>query len=366
MEEVFKKKDKKAKPGFNMAVVLGTKKANIVGGQVGLEIEMEGKNLLNQADTPPPWVYHKDNSLRGEENAEYVLHRPVLFDEVEGALNTLWDGLKKKKAKIDDSNRTSVHVHLNCQDFFLNRLTSLMALYIIFEEPLTEWCGEHRVGNLFALRSVDAPAIVSTLKKFIMYEGNYPISDAMHYAGMNAQALVKFGSLEFRTMRGCQNSEEALEWVSFLRRLYELSEAYPDPREIIGQFSAEGPISFFETMLADRAPVLRNGIGYTDDQIADAMFKGVRLAQDLCFCRDWSMYKSVKLKPDPFDRDSLKQARKVAAGLTPQQVEEAMYNIEQEYYDQQQGASPSPYHTLAQYIVQDAVQPVPDWNNPNI
>lgn len=285
-----------------------------VKGSVGLEIEVEGKNLPDEDITPEPWVYHTDGSLRGEENAEYVLASPIPFEEVDVALSKLWGVFDENKARLDESNRTSVHVHLNVQSFFLNRLTSFMAMYFTFEEILVEWCGEHRVGNLFCLRAKDAPAIISQIRRFIEADMKVPLRDHHHYAGMNANALHKFGSLEFRSLRGVSNPEIIKQWVGLLERLYHLSAEYEDPRQFCDLFSSEGPLSMFETILGEYAPIIRQGVSFTDDQIRESLYEGIRMAQDLCYSREWSEFKPMKLEPDPFGRS----AAKVLQGLAQQ------------------------------------------------
>src|SRR3546814_8609236 len=89
---------------------------------------------------------------------------------------------------------------LNVQRFHLNRLCSFFSLYFLVEELLTAWCGEHRVGNLFCLRAKDAPAIVSEIKKTLQNEKIY-FHAGMHYAGLNAGAITKFGSVEIQSLR---------------------------------------------------------------------------------------------------------------------------------------------------------------------
>lgn len=306
---IFVRREAKPVQGFNVGVVLGRK---ITKGLVGLEIEVEGKRLPLPGETPVAWVHHVDGSLRGEENAEYVLRTPIEFNAVEPTLAVLWDKFREKTSRLDASNRTSVHVHLNCQSFFFNRLTALMALYFTFEEMLVEWCGDTRVGNLFCLRAKDAPAIISQIRKFIRTDGAHSINDGHHYAGLNASALQKFGSLEFRTLRGCTDQQTILDWVAILERLYRLSEEFIDPRDICTRFSAEGPLEFFTNILGDTAPVVRKALNWTDDQIRESLYEGIRNAQDLCYCRDWSLFEQVELKSDPFGRDP----RKLIAQLT--------------------------------------------------
>lgn len=306
---VLNKKIDQVENGFPMGVVLNKKETK---GDVGLEIEVEGKKLPHSDVPYKYWQHHIDHSLRGAENAEYVLKNPVAFDVVPKALDELWGQFDTFKSTIDESNRTSVHVHMNVQQFHLNRLTSFMALYFCFEEILTEWCGDHRVGNLFCLRAKDAPAIISQIRRFIKSDGKTELRDNLHYAGMNAHALSKFGSIEIRTLRGVADKQVILDWVGILERLYTLSKDYADPREICHDFSAYGPAEFFVKILGDKADTVRAAVPWNSDRIAESMLEGIRLAQDLCYCRDWTLYKGIEIKRDPFGRDVRKLANKIA------------------------------------------------------
>jgi hypothetical protein len=296
---VSRNRREKVEEDYNVAA---TMQKRVIKGKVGIEIEVEGKKLPKEADSPKPWVYHVDGSLRGAENAEYVLDKPIEFDAVPHVVNKLWDAFRSKGSTLDESNRTSVHIHLNVQEFHANRLTSFMALWFVFEEILTEWCGDHRVGNLFCLRAKDAPSIISQLRRFIRSGMRTSLREGLHYAGMNAHAIVKFGSLEIRTLRGVSDPDIINTWVAILRRLYDLSADFPDPREICGGFSGTGADAFFEYVLADNAATVRQGIKMDSEGIRTSMYEGVRMAQDLCYARDWSTFNPKELKIDPFGR----------------------------------------------------------------
>lgn len=296
---LFNKKSSKVTPGFALGVVLNSEP---VPGQVGIEIEVEGKHLPNQDLMPKHWRATHDGSLRGQECLEYVLARPLPFDDIPEALNALWHVFKEKKSVFDDSNRTSVHVHLNFQKFHLTRMASFCAMYFTLEEVLTQWCGDHRVGNLFCLRAKDAPAIVSRIKKFIQADGDYQFGDFMKYSGLNPYALRKYGSMEVRTLRGCSEPDVILSWVAILRRIYELSADFTDPRKVCELFSGRGPTGFFEEILGPMAMIVRSGVPFNNEEIEDSLYRGIRLAQDICYCRDWDLYKPVDVKDDPFGR----------------------------------------------------------------
>lgn len=314
-------------PSFNIGATLSRTPTL---GDIGLEIEVEGKNLPGEVfiyDNSKFWTWHHDGSLRGSENAEYVLKSPIKFREVPEALDELWGFFYKLKSIIDDSNRTSVHVHLNVQKFHFNRLASFIALYLCVEEIITDWCGEHRVGNLFCLRAMDAPYIVSAIKRFIQRDGRNPIQDALHYGAMNAHAIVKYGSLEFRQLRGTPEISVIQDWVNILQRLYELSADYEDPRDIPAQFSADGPNMFIETLLGDLAPGIIASTGKTYDDVRDSMFKGIRIAQEICYCRDWGAFKKAEIQADPFNRSMKKIAKKLESIPQPPSFTQSLAQI---------------------------------------
>lgn len=142
-------------------------------GRFGIEIEVEGQNL------PPAIPYFKrvaDHSLRGE-SAEYVFDKPLNLDQVHKAMDAFI--FYMNGVKVDDSDRTSVHVHLNVQQWTVKRVFTFFMLYAMFEEFLVKFCGESRENNLFCLRLKDAEGLILTLgrafkrKRFIQDVASY-------------------------------------------------------------------------------------------------------------------------------------------------------------------------------------------------
>lgn len=323
--DIFVSRSAQEAPGLNLAFILSLHNKQLQAGEVGIEIEVEGRHLPGVTVNPPPspWLYKPDHSLRGDEQGEYVLNKAIDFKDVPQSLNKLWECFEAAKTKFDDSNRTSVHIHLNCQRWHLNRLAAFAATYFILEEVLTEWCGEHRVGNLFCLRAKDAEAIVTWMKKFIQMDGMSELPDGLHYSGFNVHALPKFGSIEIRTLRGVSNPNVIQDWVKIFERLYTLSKDFKDPTEICDWFSAEGPTAFFERVLGPVAQTVRKGVSMTAEEISDSMYAGVRRAQDLCFCRDWTLFKTLDVSDNPFGFSKKKLVEKAmeANGYSELEVE---------------------------------------------
>jgi hypothetical protein len=302
---VFLKKKSRAGHDYVVSETLGKR---LCEEDVGIEIEVEGRHLI-QSNSVQGWGYHRDGSLRGRENAEYVLNNPIKFDEVDTYVDRLFDALVANGAVLDNSNRTSVHVHLNATTFYSNRVTAFMALWFTFEELLTEWCGEHRVGNLFCLRAKDAQAIITAACRYVSSNGEVVPGDNFHYAALNLNALSKFGSIEVRTLRGVNDREILKTWVKILRKLYDASANYEDPRKIVENFSGEGPIAFMEDLFREHSYTIRQGCGMSEEQIRNSLYEGIRFAQDIVFSRDWSTFNPVKIERDVFGRKMKKPSR---------------------------------------------------------
>jgi len=120
-----------------------------VDGEVGIEIEVEGENLSQRL--AKYWRVERDGSLRGGEAAEYVLIAPLKREEYKKALDYLAAAMKKRGAKIENSGRAGVHVHLNFQDVAARNVANMVCLYMMYEDALTNFCGDGRTGNLFCL-----------------------------------------------------------------------------------------------------------------------------------------------------------------------------------------------------------------------
>lgn len=293
----FTPKKKDEEKDFTIAISQGKRDK---AGQVGVEIEVEGHGVFIEKAIPG-WTVHADGSLRGAENCEYVFTKPMNFDTAKGKVKALFDQFEAQKTKLDESNRTSVHVHLNVLPFYMNRVTALMALWFIHEEILTQWCGDHRTGNLFCLRAKDADAIINDLRYFI--KTGVPPRDGAHYAAMNGDAIRKYGSLEIRTMRGSSDPKPIIQWIEILQRLYDASADYKDPRTICEVFSMNGPVHFFYELFGPTlSKVIRDGVQFTDDEFRESLYEGIRFAQRLCFARDWSKFNPTEIKQDVFGR----------------------------------------------------------------
>lgn len=249
-------------------------------GDVGIEIEVEGRNLPHLTKY---WRNEKDGSLRGEENAEYVLKVPSTLQEAKVALDYLDHTYTEIGSEVDETVRAGVHVHVNCQDLTAIQLFNFITLYIVFEEMLVRWCGPHREGNLFCLRSGDAEYQISVLRRGAKSKGFRLFdTDNLRYGSMNVRALSQYGSLEFRAMRGTRDLSLVHQWAEMLVSLREVACQYDSPQQVIEYFSGIDIDTFIVGHLGKHGAVFSL---YEDRE--KLLRAGMRRAQDIAFCTDW-------------------------------------------------------------------------------
>lgn len=222
---------------------------NRVVGHYGIEVEVEGDSLPHLDNVT--WGTHRDGSLRGE-SAEYVTQGPILFSEVEKAVKSLNAAFKKKESVLNLSFRTSVHVHMNVQEMELDKLVSVVYIYYLFEELLMQYCGQDRVGNRFCLRLRDCDGISDIIRNTFSQNGQgirKINANNVRYSALNLASLPKFGSLEFRGMRGTVDVGTIKTWVSLLDCIK--NSQFNTAKEVFDFLENNGPLKLAENVFGE-------------------------------------------------------------------------------------------------------------------
>lgn len=202
---------------------------------VGIEFEVEGQNL--QYWDNKYWTCKEDGSLR--QGFEWVVRRPVSISSIEGVIKNWFNRTNEVGAKISQSLRTSIHVHINCQHMTTRQIYTAITAYWLIENLLVRYSGPSREGNLFCLRAKDADYAVTELihgiesgTLFQSVRGN-----EFKYAALNLQAITKYGTFEFRMMRGEYSDPKFInQWVQELYNFIQNTKKLNDPREVIRKF----------------------------------------------------------------------------------------------------------------------------------
>lgn len=286
----------------------------------GIEVELEGKNFLNPPDDVNLyWAGHKDGSLRiknpGDCALEYVSRQPFPMPLTEKAITALFNYLTSPGVKVYDSYRTSIHVHVNFAQETFRTVYNMMCLSLILDELLVSQNGEHRVGNNFCLRAKDAYGQVQCLINSINNGHNFfDIPQNDRYSSINFASLLKFGSIEFRSLECTTHEGRLLHWIGTLAQMKESAKKYTNPTEIISQFSALGPKGFLQSVLG---PFSSKYI--LVPEVNDMLFNGMRIAQDFAYCSEWNELTQAEIekitaKKKADDADLMAKIKKAANG----------------------------------------------------
>jgi hypothetical protein len=203
------------------------------------EIETEGRHLPF-FESGKYWRTIEEGSLRNG-GREHIFKEPIDKSELDAAFRE-WDDATVFSEFVD-SIRTSVHLHYNVKDLPIINVYSVLAAYWLVENILVKLNGESRVGNLFCLRVQDAEytcqSILTDIKKGqYFYETAH---DGLRYSALNLAALRKFGSLEFRFLKGYHESNVIKQWMLELHKFVTVAASMPHPQVVLKLARSQTP-----------------------------------------------------------------------------------------------------------------------------
>jgi len=179
-------------------------------GMVGIEIEVE--NITNSLHPLAYWNIKADGSLRN--NGVELVSVPLQIKQVQLALEHAYNVLTANN-KPDFSNRTSVHIHVNCRDLTQNQIYNFILLYALFEKHFYAFAGNKRMNSIFCV------PLFRTNQLNVLDDVVYGLSPNWHkYCGINLLPLYQnnvtqgYGTIEFRHLYGTSNQREILEWIN--------------------------------------------------------------------------------------------------------------------------------------------------------
>lgn len=249
-------------------------------GEFGLEIEVEGSRLpFGRTEF---WLSHADHSLRGE-SCEYVLSKPLSLDNVSKAIIALKEKFQEYGTVVNESPRTSVHVHRNVTSFMYQEVYTLATLYFLFENVLSRFAGEDRQGNMYCLQASDAEFLILQIVSAINREEYFGhiANDHIRYSGLNFKPIFTFGSLEFRSFRGSVNHDDIMQWIRIIDALVESSKTFNSPLEVV-TFFAETPLLQFIERVFNKTPFFIEFMRRQPD-LVDSIQRGYYYAFEIAY-----------------------------------------------------------------------------------
>lgn len=228
------------------------------GGALTIDQNTGGYQTIPKSDF---WTAKHDNSLRNF-GVEYVLKKPHDIQRIKMALQE-FSALFANVNFIKNAPATSVHVHVNMQDFNARQLGNFIILWTLFENILVEYSGEPRRSNLFTLPMRCAEGnvrrvvqlfrdLVTKNKSALMFE-----EQMSKYAAMNLASMKRFCTIEIRCFRGETDKDEIFKWVKILDKLYEFASSSITPPDIVARYGTNGFDLFYEVFRDSAEDILK-------------------------------------------------------------------------------------------------------------
>lgn len=265
----------------NIATLIGIPEEAMRTELYGVEIEVEGNNLPPTLDRDI-WRVEQDGSLKAAEAWEYVTPGPLSMEGVKSSLDYLAGQYKRCGSKVDESIRAGVHVHMNVQDWNIKQVVTFSTIYYILEDILMKHCGENREGNLFCLRARDAEFVLFRLLRSLKERNlKYLKDDIIRYSSLNYCSLFKYGSVEFRGMRGTGDLDAIYEWVEIINELRESSLKFDTPVDVVSTMSGDGELQFLNRVLPTKGHLFKG------NDIEQSIQESTRRIQMIAYGVNW-------------------------------------------------------------------------------
>ncbi len=177
----------------------------------GVELEIED---VRDIEGNISWQIEADGSLRnnGREFISPPLDRAGL---VKGFKNIHASLVHSAKNPSPFSERTSIHVHVNCLDLTQQQTRSIILWYALFEPIFFAMVAPHRRNNIHCVgldQTVVSEHYRRTLPIFV--------SKWNKYAALNVLPLKPQGTIEFRHMEGHADADRFADWLLILENLW--------------------------------------------------------------------------------------------------------------------------------------------------
>lgn len=180
----------------------------------GAELEVEGVVDFHSARMIEKNIGVTDDGSLRNNGREFLLPPATLEDSVE-LFKFTHQCLFFDEDSEPFSERTSVHVHVNCMFSSSQQIKNLLFLYAIFEPLAFAFAGQERADNIHCV----------PLNNTVM-PSNYSLSleslvDRWHkYTAFNLLPLRELGTVEFRHLGGTNDPVRYAAWLKFIKTLW--------------------------------------------------------------------------------------------------------------------------------------------------
>lgn len=187
---------------------------------VGLEVEVEQvarQTGICVLDGVTVWKNTLDGSLRN--NGREFVSIPLRGKEILFALDKLYALLRRDPNCVghEFNYRTGLHVHMNVRDMDEQKVLDLILLYTVMEDFFYSFAGQERKENIYCVP-------INCSDKFTdfmgLLESPHPTRHLREgwtkYMGLNILPINRYGTLEFRHLRGTNDPEHIIKWLNLI------------------------------------------------------------------------------------------------------------------------------------------------------
>ena len=218
-------------------------------GVVAIEIEAESYEEVKPV--AEGWVTSDDGSLRYF-GLEFKSRNPVKESKLREHLDTLCKAIDKVRF-VENSPRTSVHVHVNVLDLTPSEIWTAVTAGWLLEPAMFKMCDPMRAGNLFCLRLQDAKGLFDLIEtdiedSFAKNKGVLPFNqfrgNNYRYSNFNLASITKFGSIEVRALHGTFDADLIETWAKMCIGIVHRSKQFGTPQNLFDFVVKNGYIEF--------------------------------------------------------------------------------------------------------------------------
>tara|TARA_R110000868_G_scaffold37403_3_gene132370 strand:- start:1096 stop:1827 length:732 start_codon:yes stop_codon:yes gene_type:complete len=209
----------------------------------GCEYEIEDVIGLTDAALPHITITN-DGSLRN--NGKEFITSPLDLEASLYVFDSLHSKLECGANPFTD--RTSIHVHVNCCNLELDEVRNIVLLYALFEESFFRLVSNTRRNNIHcvALTETFLPAIYRVPLATM-------VSKWHKYTALNLKPLATQGTIEFRHMHGHADTALLRTWLTVIANLFAVGKTFTPSIETLSEDSLGKLFTaiFGDTPLAD-------------------------------------------------------------------------------------------------------------------
>lgn len=224
----------------------------------GVELEIEG---VNAVELPFGWHKEEDGSLRNE-GMEFI-SPPSTRHSLSVGFAQVHKTLKTVPGVDPFSERTSIHVHVNCLDLTFPQTKSVLLWYALFEPVFFAMVKPSRRNNIHCV-GLDQTVVSEHYRRTL----DVIIAKWSKYTALNTLPLIPQGTIEFRHMHGHNDQVLFDQWLCTIENLWKWGQEYIMGKQ---QMSDEAILSAFDYIFKDSyiKSIRGNVLNLVGDNILD-------------------------------------------------------------------------------------------------